>query len=45
VVAAFEAVQARYFAHSQEVTKDVWKRRSPLRRVAQNTARLADSLL
>jgi cardiolipin synthase A/B len=45
VVAAFEAVQAKYFAHSQEVTKEDWKRRSHLRRVAQNTARLADSLL
>jgi cardiolipin synthase len=45
VVAAFEAVQARYFAGSREVSRDVWSQRSLLRRVAQNTARLADSLL
>ena len=45
VVAAFEAVQARYFKRSREVSKEEWKRRSPFRRVAQNTARLADSLL
>jgi len=45
VVAAFEAVQARYLAHSREVTREAWSRRSLLRRVAQNTARLADSLL
>ena len=45
VVRAFEAVQARYFAGSREVSKDVWSRRPLLRRVAQNTARLADSLL
>jgi len=45
VVAAFEAVQARYLAHSREVTRAAWSRRPLLRRVAQNTARLADSLL
>jgi cardiolipin synthase len=45
VVRAFEAVQGRYFAASREVSKDVWSRRPLLRRVAQNTARLADSLL
>jgi cardiolipin synthase len=45
VVKAFEAVQSRYFAHSQEVSKEVWSKRPRLRRVAQNTARLADSLL
>jgi cardiolipin synthase A/B len=45
VVAAFEAIQARYFARSREVSKAAWSRRSLLKRVAQNTARLADSLL
>jgi cardiolipin synthase A/B len=45
VVAAFEAVQARYFAHSREVSLEAWNRRPLLKRVAQNTARLADSLL
>jgi cardiolipin synthase A/B len=45
VVQAFEAVQAHYFARCREVTKEKWSRRSPFRKVAQNTARLADSLL
>jgi cardiolipin synthase A/B len=45
VVKAFEAVQARYFAHSREVSREAWSRRPLLKRVAQNTARLADSLL
>jgi cardiolipin synthase A/B len=45
VVAALEAVQARYFAHSRQVSKTTWSHRPRLRRVAQNTARLADSLL
>ena len=45
VVADFEAVQARYFAHSRLVTKEQWDRRPLLKRVAQNTARLADALL
>jgi len=45
VVAAFEAVQAHYFAHSKEVSPEAWSRRPLLKRVAQNTARLADSLL
>ena len=45
VVAAFEAVQNRYFAHARELTKEEWSRRPLPQRVAQNTARLADSLL
>jgi cardiolipin synthase A/B len=45
VVAAFEVVQARYFAQSREVSAEAWSRRPLLKRVAQNTARLADSLL
>jgi len=45
VLAAFEAVQAHYFTSSREVSKEAWSRRPLLRRVAQNTARLADSLL
>jgi cardiolipin synthase len=45
VVAAFEEVQAHYFAKCREVSKEEWSRRPRLRRVAQNTARLADSLL
>jgi cardiolipin synthase A/B len=45
VVAAFEAVQARYFAQSREVSAEAWGRRPLFKRVAQNTARLADSLL
>ena len=45
VVAAFEGVQAHYFAQSREVSKAEWSKRRLSRRVAQNTARLADSLL
>jgi cardiolipin synthase A/B len=45
VVAAFEAVQAHYLSQSRELSKEAWSRRPPLQRVAQNTARLADSLL
>jgi cardiolipin synthase A/B len=45
VVAALERLHARYFAHSREVSKEAWRHRPLLSRVAQNTARLADSLL
>jgi cardiolipin synthase len=45
VVESLEVLQKRYFAHSRELSTDVWKRRPLLAKVAQNTARLADSLL
>ncbi len=45
VVRALEAIQSRYFAGSRELSRDEWRRRPMLARVAQNTARLADSLL
>ncbi|HXX31663.1 MAG TPA: cardiolipin synthase [Myxococcaceae bacterium] len=45
VVAAFERVQAHYLARSRELSREAWRRRPLLARVAQNTARLADSLL
>lgn len=45
VVSALRAVQERYFAHSTELTAEAWARRPVWVRVAQNTARLGDSLL
>ncbi|MCC7547080.1 MAG: cardiolipin synthase [Burkholderiales bacterium] len=45
VVAALHAVQARYFQDSEEVDLLQWRKRGVLARVAQNTARLADTLL
>jgi cardiolipin synthase len=45
VVRAFEAIQMRYFAGSRELSRDDWRRRPALARFAENTARLADSLL
>ena len=45
VVTAMRVVQERYFADSIELTSEGWARRPLWRRIAQNTARLADSLL
>jgi cardiolipin synthase len=45
VVRSLEAIQARYFARSRELSRDAWSRRPLIARVTQNTARLADSLL
>lgn len=45
VVTAMRAVQERYFADAIELTRESWSRRPLWLRVAQNTARLADSLL
>lgn len=45
VNAALGRVQARYFAHSDLLTAAEWDRRPLAARVAQNIARLADSLL
>jgi cardiolipin synthase len=45
VVRALEDIQAHYFARSRQLSRDEWQRRPLLARVAQNTARLADSLL
>jgi hypothetical protein len=45
VVRALEDIQAHYFARSRELSRDEWRRRPLLARVAQNTARLADALL
>lgn len=39
------AIQERYFAASHRVTAEEWSRRPRLARIAQNVARLADSLL
>jgi len=45
VVAAVERVQEHYLSRSRELSRQAWSRRPLLTRVAQNTARLADSLL
>jgi cardiolipin synthase len=45
VVAELAAIQQRYLAASNLVERQQWARRGVLRRVLQNTARLADSLL
>ncbi len=45
VVAQLRAIQERYFANSDELTREAWDQRSVLRRTLQNIARLADSLL
>lgn len=44
-VARVQAIQARYFQHSQLVDHAAWQRRPLHRRVLQNLAKLADSLL
>jgi len=45
VVAAMRVIQDKYFAESIELTSEAWARRPLWVRVAQNTARLGDSLL
>jgi cardiolipin synthase len=45
VVAAMRDVQEHYIAESLTLTSEEWARRPLWRKVAQNTARLADSLL
>ena len=45
VVADLERVQARYFANSDPLVAEEWARRPLIAKVAQNVARLADSLL
>ena len=45
VVRAVRQVQERYFANSETLAADAWRRRSLLQKVLQNSARLADSLL
>ncbi len=45
VVVAMRAIQERYIAESLTLTREAWARRPLWRKVAQNTARLADSLL
>ncbi|MBV8900322.1 MAG: cardiolipin synthase [Verrucomicrobia bacterium] len=45
VVANLRALQEKYFAHSDALTPADWARRPLLLKVAQNTARLADSFL
>ena len=45
VVAGLRAIQEDYFAHSDLLSAATWNRRPLLLKVAQNTARLTDSLL
>ncbi|MEI8340157.1 MAG: cardiolipin synthase [Verrucomicrobiota bacterium] len=45
VVRELRKVQERYFANSDQLTAAEWERRPLRTRIAQNTARLADSLL
>jgi len=45
VVGRMREVQERYFAHSERLSTEDWKRRPLVRKVLQNSARLADSLL
>jgi cardiolipin synthase len=45
VVAKLREVQARYFEESEEIDPAQWRKRSIPARVAQNIARLADTLL
>jgi cardiolipin synthase len=45
LVEALEAIQTRYFGGSRELSRDDWRRRPALAKFAENTARLADSLL
>ena len=45
VVATLQRVQARYFEESEEVDPLIWRKRGIFARVAQNVARLADTLL
>ena len=44
-VASVQAIQARYFQHSQLVDQQTWRQRPFRRRTWQNLAKLADSLL
>ena len=45
VVAELRKIQEKYLANSDTLTAAEWARRPLLHKVAQNTARLADSLL
>jgi len=45
VVASLRSVQEKYIADAIELTQEAWARRPLWVRVAQNTARLGDSLL
>jgi cardiolipin synthase A/B len=45
LVSRMQEIQQRYFAHSQRLSAESWRRRSGGRKVLQNSARLADSLL
>jgi cardiolipin synthase len=45
VVAELRAVQEQYFSHCEKLSLESWQRRPLLAKVAENTARMVDSLL
>jgi cardiolipin synthase A/B len=45
VVSRIKEIQQRYFAHSRRLSAEAWKCRPLTRKLLQNSARLADSLL
>ena len=45
VVESVKKIQESYFANSELLTLEAWRRRSALAKIAQNTARLMDSFL
>jgi cardiolipin synthase A/B len=45
VVQELKAIQESYFAHSERLTLEGWRKRSVFAKIAQNTARLMDSFL
>ena len=45
VVQCLKTIQENYFANSELLTTDIWRKRSVLAKIAQNTARLMDSFL
>jgi cardiolipin synthase len=45
VVECLKTIQESYFANSELLTTDIWRNRSALAKIVQNTARLMDSFL
>jgi cardiolipin synthase len=45
VVKSLEKIQEDYFANSERLTLEIWRNRSVLAKIAQNTGRLMDSFL
>jgi cardiolipin synthase len=45
VVESVKKIQENYFANSELLTLEAWRKRSAFAKIAQNTARLMDSFL